>query len=236
MLFQDVQAVYTNLLMVISVIGLIFGFLFFLIPFMKYIMVKRLNALYLGLSNLMISLMQIPILIGLAELSFRGGVYNNIYYIGIATALSLEVFSAFFLFLFTNESFSYSKMQRNVVIGSGIVALLAQIVNIIILAGEDFDIGVGKYLILGITALYLLMVYGMMAIKFNKLYKTTDKTVAKLKSIYIGAVFMILFIVLLSAGGPFSGNIIGKIFMMAGFAMLFVAVISFFYGFIKPQK
>lgn len=235
MLFQDVQAVYTNLLMVISVIGLIFGLLFFLIPFMKYIMVKRLNALYLGLSNLMISLMQIPILIGLIELSQKGD-YTNIYYIGIATALSLEVFSAFFLFLFTNESFSYSKMQRNVVIGSGIVALLAQIVNIIILAGEDFDIGVGKFLILGITALYLLMVYGMMAIKFNKLYKTTDKTVAKLKSIYIGAVFMILFIVLLSIGGPLSGDVIGKIFMIAGFAMLFVAVISFFYGFIKPQK
>lgn len=236
MLFQDVQAVYTNLLMVISVIGLIFGFLFFIIPFMKYIMVKRLNALYLGLSNLMISLMQIPILIGLIELS-KQGEYTPTYYIGIASALCLEVFSAFFLFLFTNESFSYSKMQRNVVIGSGIFALGSQIFNIATLASGGFEEEIMvKFIILGITALYLLMVYGMMAIKFNKLYKTTDKTVAKLKSIYIGAVFMILFIILLSIGGPLSGDVIGKIFMIAGFAMLFVAVISFFYGFIKPQK
>ena len=235
MLNQIDQAVYTNLLMIISIIGLIFGLLFFLIPFVKYIREKRLNALYLGLSNLMISLMQIPILIGLNELlPFTG--YTDIYYIGIASALSLEVFSAFFLFLFTNESFSYSKMQKNIVIATGIIALGSQIFNIITLASGGLGLIMVKYMILGITALYLLMIYGMMAMKFYKLYQKTEKKLVKLKSVYIGAIFMICFICLLSLGGPFSAELIGKIFMIAGFAVLFAAVISFFYGFIIPQK
>lgn len=238
MLFQEetFNVPFTVFLVIMSIIGLCLCFFFFILPLI-YKKIKRTKekeenraAFYFSFSNLMIALMQIPLLIGLFD-SLGAQENTYVYNAGITFALLLEVISALFLFLFTNETFNYNNRIKYFVfsIGGISIVLLTIFAGILLQTQSQSPL---HFMGLGFTALYLITVYFLMAQKFYNLYKKLDQKLAKIKAIFIGSVLMVVFVVLLSIAGPFSAILFGKVLMVIGFAVLLIAVSWFFYGFI----
>ena len=238
MLFQEesFNAPYTIFLVVMSIMGLILSFFFFVLPLM-YKKFKRSKekeesrtAFYYSFSNLMIAFMQIPILIGLFD-SLRAQENTYVYAAGITFALLIEIISALFLFLFTNETFNYKNRIKYFVFTIGGISIVLLIIFVGILLQTQSQSPL-HFMGLGFTALYLISVYFLMALKFYNLYKKLDQKLAKIKAIFIGSALMVVFVLLLSIAGPFSAILIGKVLMISGFVVLLIAVSWFFYGFI----